>query len=150
MQELVINTEYWAEEKGLIDVKLAPKQYLKALEEIGETARAILKNDKEQIVDGIGDICVTVIILAKQLSNKINMDINLNNKTDKNPFVTSIIFKQILTSFSLGWVDEDILSNIANLATNQGFTLEFCLQSAWNEIKDRKGKLINGTFVKES
>jgi NTP pyrophosphatase (non-canonical NTP hydrolase) len=27
---------------------------------------------------------------------------------------------------------------------------EDCLEQAWNDIKDRKGKLINGVFVKES
>jgi hypothetical protein len=34
----------------------------------------------------------------------------------------------------------------ANLETDQ----ETCLQLAWDKIKDRKGKTINGTFVKQS
>lgn len=28
-------------------------------------------------------------------------------------------------------------------------TLEACLELAWNEIKDRKGKMVDGVFVKE-
>ena len=32
----------------------------------------------------------------------------------------------------------------------QGWTLEECLQYAYDEIKNRKGKTINGTFVKDS
>lgn len=31
-----------------------------------------------------------------------------------------------------------------------GLRLEDCLESAYNEIKDRKGRLIDGKFVKES
>src|SRR5690606_32466856 len=33
--------------------------------------------------------------------------------------------------------------------TGGSLDLEFCLQCAWDEIKDRKGKMKNGTFVKE-
>jgi len=28
-------------------------------------------------------------------------------------------------------------------------SIEICQEIAWNDIKDRKGKMINGTFVKE-
>jgi hypothetical protein len=28
-------------------------------------------------------------------------------------------------------------------------TLEVCLELAWNEIKNRKGKMVDGVFVKE-
>lgn len=152
MQELIQKVEKWAEDKGLIDVELAPKQYLKVLEEIGETARAILKNDKEGIVDGIGDICVTLIILAKQLGIKISDDSRTVFKEtwlDKSFFAT-IIFESLLRSFSHGRVDYDILAKVSEIAFSQGYTLEFCLESAWNEIKDRKGKLIDGIFVKEA
>lgn len=31
----------------------------------------------------------------------------------------------------------------------QGISFVECLNSAYNEIKDRKGKMVNGTFVKE-
>ena len=36
------------------------------------------------------------------------------------------------------------------LAQQHCWTLEECLQYAYDEIKDRKGKTINGTFIKES
>lgn len=36
------------------------------------------------------------------------------------------------------------------LAAQYGYEIEHCIELAWNEIKDRKGRLINGTFVKES
>ena len=36
-----------------------------------------------------------------------------------------------------------------NLAKIKGYDEEFCVNSAFKEIKDRKGKMIKGTFVKE-
>ena len=35
------------------------------------------------------------------------------------------------------------------LAEQIGFDPKDCLESAWNEIKDRKGRTINGVFIKE-
>jgi len=36
------------------------------------------------------------------------------------------------------------------LALQLGLDIEDCVQKAYNEIKERKGKMINGVFVKES
>jgi NTP pyrophosphatase (non-canonical NTP hydrolase) len=43
----------------------------------------------------------------------------------------------------------DILVTISIQAHMQSFTLEECFQAAYDEIKNRKGKMINGQFVKE-
>jgi len=96
--ELIDNITQWADDRGILVPNNAPQQTMKIMEELGETAGAILKNkEKSEIIDGIGDTLVTVIILAKQL----------------------------------------------------GLNPTECLESAWNEIKDRKGKTVNGTFIKE-
>ena len=39
-----------------------------------------------------------------------------------------------------------VLTNLAKLAD---LNIEDCIDSAYNEISARKGKMINGTFVKE-
>ena len=39
-----------------------------------------------------------------------------------------------------------VLTNLAHLG---GTTIEECIDSAYNEIKNRKGKMVNGTFVKK-
>ena len=87
----------WAEERGLYEKGDPKTQYLKLMEEAGEVGRAILKNDKAEIVDGIGDMVV-------------------------------------------------VLTNLAKLTGND---IEFCIEQAYNEISKRKGKMINGTFVKD-
>ena len=66
--ELIESVRGWADEKGILVEENAPKQLMKVMEELGETAGAIAKNKKtDEIMDGIGDTFVTVIILAYQL-----------------------------------------------------------------------------------
>ena len=36
------------------------------------------------------------------------------------------------------------------LSYQLGFSPEQCLESAWNEIKDRTGKTVNGIFIKDN
>lgn len=36
------------------------------------------------------------------------------------------------------------------LAAQHNVSIEQCIEAAWGEIKDRKGRMINGTFVKEA
>ena len=43
----------------------------------------------------------------------------------------------------------DMVVVLTNLAHLGGTTIEECIDSAYNEIKDRKGGMKNGTFVKE-
>ncbi len=87
----------WANERQLISANNAPKQALKLSEEVGELARAILKDNKEEQIDAIGDIQVVLIILAEQL------EINY----------------------------------------------EEALKSAYEVIAKRKGKTVNGIFIKD-
>jgi NTP pyrophosphatase (non-canonical NTP hydrolase) len=87
----------WAEPKGLLNPQIAPQQFMKLVEEVGELSNAMLKGNKAEQIDALGDINVVLIILAEQL----------------------------------------------------GFDLDTCLECAYNEIKDRKGQTLNGTFIKD-
>src|SRR5690606_19259809 len=44
----------------------------------------------------------------------------------------------------------DIYVVLTILSQQLGFTIEECIEMAYDEIKDRKGKMIDGVFVKES
>ena len=87
----------WAEERGLYKQGDTKTQALKLVEEVGETCRAILKEDYEEVTDGIGD-CIVVL---------------------------------------------------TNLAELHGVSIEECIDKAYDEIKDRKGKMVNGTYKKD-
>ena len=43
----------------------------------------------------------------------------------------------------------DCMVVLINIAERNGTNLEECLYQAWNDIKDRKGKMVNGIFIKE-
>ena len=44
----------------------------------------------------------------------------------------------------------DVVVVLTIIAQMYGFKIEDCVNHAYIEIKDRKGRMINGTFVKES
>jgi NTP pyrophosphatase (non-canonical NTP hydrolase) len=54
----------WAATRGLYDKGNSHTQYVKLQEEAGELAKALLKNDKPEIIDAIGDIVVVLTNLA--------------------------------------------------------------------------------------
>ncbi|MBL5010007.1 hypothetical protein CU016_2809 [Enterococcus lactis] len=97
MDELITKVEQWAKDKGL-DQADSSRQMLKTIEEIGEVAASLARKDEYGLRDGIGDVVVTLIILAMQ------------NDMD----------------------------------------LYECLNQAYNEIKGRTGKMVDGVFVKSS
>jgi len=43
----------------------------------------------------------------------------------------------------------DIVVTLVIQCQMQGLEFDDCIAHAWDEIKDRKGKMINGVFVKE-
>ena len=87
----------WADNRGLYDKGDPKTQYIKLIEEVGEIGRAILKQDTDGVVDGIGDAVV-------------------------------------------------VLTNLAELV---GVPIEECIEAAYDEIKNRTGKMVNGTFKKD-
>ena len=89
--------EHWATVRGL-DVADPNKQMLKLMEEVGELAEGLAKDNRYQVIDSIGDVYVVLTILSMQL----NLDV------------------------------------------------KGCVLKAYEEIKDRKGKMVNGVYVKES
>ena len=43
----------------------------------------------------------------------------------------------------------EIMVVLINIAERNGLTLEQCLEHAYNDIKDRTGKMVDGVFVKD-
>jgi NTP pyrophosphatase (non-canonical NTP hydrolase) len=87
----------WARKRGILKNSNSKDQYIKLLEEIGELAHGLSKNDKAEIKDAIGD-CVVVL---------------------------------------------------TNLAALEKLKIEDCIQSAYEIINKRNGKMVNGFFVKD-
>ena len=43
----------------------------------------------------------------------------------------------------------DMMVVMLNIMEREGISMEECLLTAYNDIKDRKGKMVDGIFVKE-
>ena len=54
----------WAQDRGLYDEGNTHTQYVKLQEEAGELAKALLKNDYDEVNDAIGDMVVVLTNLA--------------------------------------------------------------------------------------
>lgn len=142
IKEIVPLLWEWAGDKGLLFAKNAPKQYEKFLEEVGETAKAILKNDVPEIKDGFGDIAVTIVIYYKQLGLSLSLDFDPSPRLSDKPF--EVLFQEMYheTTTTLDYLND--------ICSHYGYDLEECVNLAWNTIKSRKGKTENGIFTKDS
>ena len=65
LDQLIKSVEQWSKDKEL-DKGNSFTQYAKSSEEMGEVAAALCRNDIDELRDGIGDVIVTLVILAQQ------------------------------------------------------------------------------------
>lgn len=68
LEALVIS---WAEQKGIFEKGNPDAQCEKTFEEVTELSAAIYENNKEEIIDALGDILVTIIIQAEMQGLKL-------------------------------------------------------------------------------
>jgi hypothetical protein len=62
---LIGAVEKWALARQIVPNSTPQAQLMKTMSELGELADATLKNDREGVVDGLGDVLVTLIIYAR-------------------------------------------------------------------------------------
>jgi NTP pyrophosphatase (non-canonical NTP hydrolase) len=63
--EIFSNIRNWASDKGIFEKGDVKTQYVKLQEEAGELAKALLNDNKEEIIDAIGDCVVVLTNLSK-------------------------------------------------------------------------------------
>ena len=155
LKELVEKVEQWSIDRGL-DKADSKKQLLKLYEEFGELASGIAKNKPDVIKDSIGDCVVVVIILAQQEEREIIPGMYASESL-RNPMLKlAKMIGQFSYLSSDGHFRSDAYYNFNRIiraleivALEYNVDFEECLDMAWNAIKDRKGKMVNGVFVKE-
>lgn len=156
MNKLIELVEKWSIERNL-NTADPNKQRLKLWEEFGELNAAIARDNHDLIQDSIGDMLVVMIILCQQLRyTSVNrlFEFDIENydflrKLDTSALIDYTAY-EILHLRTVIQSTNDIVNRLSVIAERYDFTLEDCLQSAYDEIKDRRGKMVNGVFVKES
>ena len=58
---------------------------------------------------------------------------------------------QLIQKIALWHQDDigDIMVVLINIAVRNGLSIEHCLEVAYHDIKDRKGTMVDGVFIKE-
>jgi len=166
IQELVPLIQEWAKERKIYEELTSFDELLKTHEEVGELIKACYDNDKRAIQDAIGDVLVTLINYCYMVEEDVNHIIKhaLTTTPDtKSPPVRLAIFSEMVLAdllryeckqgFKLSHISPYsntlyIIKNLIRIALLKSTTLEESLNIAYNEIKNRKGKMINGKFVK--
>ena len=159
MKQLIEKIEQWAEDRNLIKGCTPLDQAMKLFSEFGELSDAVAKDDLEGIKDGIGDVFVVLTIMTAQIGAKIDCNIQeiVWHSSEKRLVVSANQDIQEFTdcaSNSQQMFNESALDlslgKLSYLSWLYDLTLEQCVEHAYNEIKDRKGIMYNGTFIKES
>lgn len=154
----------WAKERNLFNKPKPGKLLLKTLEEMNELLVAVEDRNVEEIKDALGNIVVTLIIYSEMkgigLKKLENYPLS-EYKAEK--LINEVLYHLINHWNELYSVEKhyneghtskefliyDLISYLSIVGNHFGLNLWDCLESAYNEIKDRKGKTVNGTFIKE-
>ncbi|MGT2743661.1 hypothetical protein [Streptococcus plurextorum] len=129
------------------------------MEEAGELFEGVAKGRSDLIKDALGDMQVVLTGLELQIKNGADiratpeeMELllmvaslgNLANKLHKHVFYDETKTPLIKPDLIM------LHSNIHSVAIHNCTTADTCLKIAYDEIKDRKGKMVDGVFVKEA
>lgn len=152
MQQTIDKIKTWSIDRGL-DKAEPHNQMLKMIEEFGEIAAGLARGNMDEVKDGIGDMKVVATILKEQLKN------DSGNIPQQNTILLLLLFdigslaREIVFSQEIEKIESSVFCverGLEALADTFDTTVEECTAIAWDEIKDRKGKMINGVFVKEA
>ena len=157
MKELIKKIEQWAIDRDIDKKGTVEGQSIKTAEEIAELIKGISKDNIDLIKDSVGDVFVTLVI-GNMLDENLYVDrcytetrnLKTYSKEDKKDAIDSLA--QFITDIIRnGYCEDSLYFGLADLmAIADIYNLDFkdCVESAYNEIANRKGEVIDGTFVK--
>ena len=156
------NVQRWATERGIYEHSTALAQALKAVSEVGELCDAVVKNDRDALIDAIGDTAVCLVNVGAMRGLKFDLPYAF----EQGPFAARVTlqFAAAQTAVSAGLLAEEtaelggtdegyadgLLLSLFCTARVAKLNFDDCCESAWQTIKDRKGRMVaGGAFVKE-
>ncbi|MEG1038667.1 MAG: hypothetical protein RSE94_01985 [Pseudomonas sp.] len=153
------NVQRWATERGIYEHSTALAQALKAVSEVGKLCDAVIKNDRDALIDAIGDTAVCLVNLKRMCAPGPSLDRfarvtyqfgELNNGA-------AVVVLQVAEC--LDYADPEMqagpqiraaLDALGALADCADLDFDDCCESAWQTIKSRTGRMVEGgAFVKD-
>ena len=156
------NVNQWFIDRDLETGGRLDKQSLKLSEEFGELCAGYLKKNEKLTKDSIGDCAVVIVglaLLVKEDVHKI-FDEVFGNEYDAyyaigcltflNRTISNIQLSNGFTYKNLYIIDlTRSIYWLKSISKSLGYNFDECFELAYQEIKDRKGRWIDGSFVKE-
>lgn len=151
----------WAEARNIIKGSSFDQQWLKLISEVGELADNLAKGRYEAAKDDIGDSLVVSYILMSMtgvVEEQFPSDLEGFFKKlfeDNAEFSLNDRMHAVISLLADAFSEKEagacasVCLAIVLVAEALGFTYEECLDVAYSEIKDRKGRMENGVFIKE-
>ena len=159
IEELTELTRQWFIDRDITQGDIF-KQTLKLFEEMGELCAGYAKRKEQLTKDSIGDCAVVVVGLAMMIEldpvEVLNKAVEARKGDIKDCFELMIenasefqFSRKLEIKINAKFNLLKIVSYLKAIAHKLGYDFADCFEIAYNEIKDRKGKWIDGTFVKE-
>lgn len=150
MEELINKVVLWSKDRNLHTAD-SNKQLLKLWEEFGELNSAIARDNRDDVIDAIGDMLVVMIIYCQQnkyysIYRLFEFDIEnyeFLRKLETEVLIDSTAY-EILHLRNFIQSIKDIVTRLCIIAERYDAELDWCLKSSYDEIKDRRRKMING------
>jgi len=152
------NVKQWFVDRDLENGGRLDKQSLKLSEEFGELCAGYLKKNEQLTKDSIGDCAVVIVGLALLIKEDVHK-IFKTSGYDRDVMTCFGFLNQNISEFQLcqDFGDDGILELylsrtiywLKSLSIALSYSFDECFELAYQEIKDRKGRWIDGTFVKE-
>lgn len=155
LNELISKVQKWFYDRNL-QTQDPNKQFLKLYEEIGELSRGLAENDEAVIKDSIGDIAVVLIGLTLRIGIKTgdifpeDSTCVLLNAAKKEDYFVLVMDQSLVAYFNRqDYQLKNVVYELMRVAYLLDYNFTDCLEIAYEEIKDRKGKLVDGVWIKE-
>lgn len=146
----------WACEREIDRKGTIQGQAIKTIEEMSELVKGICKNDIDLIKDSIGDVYVTLTIGCMLNDNSICTNYiydggRYRTKESMLERITNEMFKLSVCTEPYDYFNvAKLIKLLESIAIEYKTSLSECVQLAYDEISSRKGKMIDGVFVKEA
>ena len=137
------NVKQWFVDRDLENGGRLDKQSLKLSEEFGELCAGYLKKNEQLMKDSIGDCAVVIVGLALLIKEDVNQIFKDSGTLRKKEITETLVS----INASKEMCRHNLVRCIGYLK-NLGYDFDECFELAYQEIKNRKGKMVNGTFVK--
>ena len=161
-EQFQTNVQEWSTARGIYEHSTALAQALKAVSEVGELADATIKGDIDELRDAIGDVAVCLVNVAYMTKGQLDYNYIFYDAVHKRTAqegAARVAGSVGELSFELSgsnnnaaiaaFIDAGFYSLYVTAKANNLNFLE-CCETAWNEIKDRKGHMVaGGAFVKD-